>query len=54
MLEGRELKAQVIGYEERTVEDMVEAYVNPELPPEEWDLSPLSGQNQGLSAGATA
>ena len=41
VLEGRELKAQVIGYGERTVEDIVEAYVNPELPPEEWDLSRL-------------
>ncbi len=41
VLEGRELKQQVIGYGERTVEDIVEAYVNPELPPEEWDLSRL-------------
>ena len=41
VLEGRELKAQVIGYGERTVEDIVEAYVNPELLPEEWDLSRL-------------
>ncbi|MCS5698076.1 preprotein translocase subunit SecA [Cyanobium sp. FGCU-52] len=41
VLEGRELKAQVIGYGERTIDDIVEAYVNPELPPEEWDLSRL-------------
>ena len=41
VLEGRELKAQVIGYGERTIEDIVDAYVNPELPPEEWDLSRL-------------
>jgi preprotein translocase subunit SecA len=41
VLEGRELKAQVIGYGERTIEDIVEAYVNPELPPEEWDLGRL-------------
>jgi len=41
VLEGRELKAQLIGYGERTVEDIVEAYVNPELPPEEWDLTRL-------------
>ena len=39
VLEGRELKAQVIGYGECTVDDIVEAYVNPELPPKEWDLS---------------
>jgi preprotein translocase subunit SecA len=41
VLEGRELKAQVIGYGERTIDDIVEAYVNPELPPEEWDLTRL-------------
>ena len=41
VLEGRELKAQVIGYGERTIDDIVEAYVNPDLPPEEWDLSRL-------------
>jgi preprotein translocase subunit SecA len=41
VLEGRELKAQVIGYGERTIDDIVEAYVNPELPPEEWDLGRL-------------
>ncbi|MFN9870982.1 MAG: preprotein translocase subunit SecA [Cyanobacteriota bacterium] len=44
VLEGRELKAQVIGYGERTIDDIVEAYVNPELPPEEWDLSRLVGK----------
>jgi preprotein translocase subunit SecA len=52
VLEGRKLNAQVFGYEARTVEDIVEAYVKLELPPEEWDLSPLRGQNQGLPAGA--
>jgi preprotein translocase subunit SecA len=41
VLEGRELKAQVIGYGERTIDDIVEAYVNPDLPPEEWDLERL-------------
>ncbi|MCS5706397.1 preprotein translocase subunit SecA [Synechococcus sp. FGCU-3] len=41
VLEGRELKAQVIGYGERTIDDIVEAYVNPDLPPEEWDLGRL-------------
>jgi preprotein translocase subunit SecA len=41
VLEGRELKQQVIGYGERTIDDIVEAYVNPDLPPEEWDLSQL-------------
>ena len=41
VLEGRELKLQVLGYGERTIEDIVEAYVNPDLPPEEWDLQRL-------------
>jgi preprotein translocase subunit SecA len=41
VLEGRGLKQQVIGYGERTIDDIVEAYVNPDLPPEEWDLSNL-------------
>ena len=37
-LDGRALKKQVIGYGERTMGEIVEAYVNPDLPPEEWDL----------------
>ncbi|NDD46008.1 MAG: preprotein translocase subunit SecA, partial [Synechococcaceae bacterium WB9_4xB_025] len=41
VLEGRELKKQVIGYGERTMNEIVEAYVNPDLPPEEWDLAQL-------------
>ena len=31
------LKKQVIGYGERTMGEIVEAYVNPDLPLEEWD-----------------
>jgi preprotein translocase subunit SecA len=41
VLEGRELKQQVIGYGERTVIDIVDAYINSDLPPEEWDLTRL-------------
>ncbi len=41
VLEGRELKQQVIGYGQRTMEEIVEAYVNEDLPPEEWDLGNL-------------
>jgi preprotein translocase subunit SecA len=44
VLEGRDLKRQVLGYGERTMDDIVDAYVNPELPPEEWDLSRLTGK----------
>ena len=42
VLEGSELKLQVIEFGERTIDDIVEAYVNPELPPEEWDLVQLT------------
>ena len=41
VLEGIELKKQVIGYGEKTMEEVVEAYVNPDLPPEEWDIDQL-------------
>ncbi len=41
VLDGRELKLQVIGYGQRTMEEIVEAYVNEDLPPEEWDLANL-------------
>jgi len=46
VLEGRELKLQVIGYGERTMDDVVEAYVNPDLPSEEWDLARLVSKVQ--------
>ena len=46
VLEGRELKAQVVGYGERTMDDIVEAYVNPDLPSEEWDLDRLVAKVQ--------
>jgi preprotein translocase subunit SecA len=41
VLEGQDLKEQVIKYAEKTMDDIVEAYVNPDLPPEEWDLNSL-------------
>jgi len=41
VLEGRDLKEQVIKYAEQTMDDIVEAYINPELPSEEWDLKEL-------------
>ena len=44
VLDGRALKKQVIGYGERTMNEIVEAYVNPDLPPEEWDLDQLTGK----------
>ena len=41
VLKGNELKKQVIGYGEKTMEEIVEAYINPDLPPEEWDIDKL-------------
>lgn len=41
VLEGLDLKEQVIEYAEKTMDDIVEAYTNPELPPEEWKLEAL-------------
>ena len=41
VLKGADLKRQVLGYGERTMEEIVEAYINPDLPPEEWDIDQL-------------
>ncbi|MEM8641833.1 MAG: preprotein translocase subunit SecA [Cyanobacteria bacterium P01_G01_bin.54] len=41
VLEGRDLKEQVIDYAEQTMDDIVNAYTNPDLPPEEWKLDEL-------------
>jgi preprotein translocase subunit SecA len=38
VLEGVDLKEKVIEYNERTMNDIVDAYINPDLPPEEWEL----------------
>ena len=46
VLDGRELKLQVIGYGQKTMEEIVEAYVNEDLPPEEWDLKNLVSKVQ--------
>ena len=51
VLDGRALKKQVIGYGERTMSEIVEAYVNPDLPPEEWDLDQLVGKVSSSSVG---
>jgi preprotein translocase subunit SecA len=42
VLEGQDLKEQVIKYAETTMDDIVTAYINPELPPEEWELGKLT------------
>ena len=41
VLEGLDLKEQVLQYAEKTMDEIVDAYVNPELPPEEWDVDNL-------------
>jgi len=41
VLEGLDLKEQVIDYAEKTMNDIVAAYINPELPSEEWDLAQM-------------
>ncbi|BAQ66059.1 preprotein translocase subunit SecA [Geminocystis sp. NIES-3709] len=41
VLEGRELKEQVLQYATKTMDEIVDAYVNPELPPDEWNLEGL-------------
>ncbi|MEB3309732.1 MAG: preprotein translocase subunit SecA [Snowella sp.] len=41
VLEGLDLKEQVLVYAEKTMDEIVDAYVNPELPPEEWDLEKM-------------
>ena len=41
VLEGLDLKEQVLVYAEKTMDEIVDAYVNPELPPEEWDMEKM-------------
>ncbi|MBA3921304.1 MAG: preprotein translocase subunit SecA [Nostocaceae cyanobacterium] len=41
VLEGQDLKEQVIKYAEKTMDDIVEYYINPDLPDEEWELPKL-------------
>ena len=41
VLKGSELKQQVLGYGKKTMSEIVEAYTNPELPPEEWNIELL-------------
>lgn len=44
VLEGQDLKEQVVKYAELTMDDIVNAYVNPDLPPEEWELDKMVGK----------
>ena len=44
VLEGQELKEQVLEYATRTMDEIVDAYVNPDLPPDEWNMKALVGK----------
>ncbi|HIK24753.1 MAG TPA: preprotein translocase subunit SecA [Thermosynechococcus sp. M46_R2017_013] len=46
VLEGEDLKDRVLEYAEKTMDDIIAAYVNPDLPPEEWDLEGLVAKVQ--------
>jgi preprotein translocase subunit SecA len=46
VLEGQDLKNRVIEYAEQTMDDIVQAYVNPDLPPEEWKLDELVAKSK--------
>jgi preprotein translocase subunit SecA len=46
VLEGLDLKELVLQYAEKTMGEIVDAYVNPELPPEEWNLEGLLSKAQ--------
>ena len=48
VLDGRALKKQVIGYGERTMGEIVEAYVNPDLAARGMGSGPAGGQGEGV------
>ena len=41
VLEGEDLKEQVLEYATMTMGEIVDAYVNPDLPPDEWNVEAL-------------
>jgi preprotein translocase subunit SecA len=41
VLEGQDLKEQVLVYAEKTMQDIMDVNIDPELPPEEWKLEPM-------------
>ncbi|MDJ0735788.1 MAG: preprotein translocase subunit SecA [Nostocaceae cyanobacterium] len=41
VLEGQDLKELVIKYAEKTMDEIVDFYINPDLPSEEWELDKL-------------
>ncbi len=41
VLEGQDLKEQVVVYAEKTMQDIIDVNIDPDLPPEEWKLEAL-------------
>ena len=46
VLEGLDLKEQVITYAEQTMSDIVDVFINPDLPSEEWELDKIVSKSQ--------
>ncbi len=46
VLEGLDLKEQVIAYAEQTMSDIVDVFINPDLPSEEWELDKIVSKAQ--------
>ncbi|MEI6428902.1 MAG: preprotein translocase subunit SecA [Pseudanabaena sp. ELA607] len=46
VLEGENLKERVLEYAEKTMDDIVNAYINPDLPPEEWNIQGMVAKVQ--------
>ncbi len=46
VLEGLDLKEQVIAYAEQTMSDIVDVFINPDLPSEEWELDKIVSKSQ--------
>lgn len=46
ILEGENLKTKILDYVRKTVGEIVRAHVNPELPPEEWEIDKLTAKMQ--------
>jgi preprotein translocase subunit SecA len=44
VLKGEDLRDRVIEYAERTMDDIVAYYVNPDLPADEWDITSMVGK----------
>jgi len=46
VLEGLDLKEQVLQYAEKTMDEIVDAYINPDLPTEEWNLEGMLNKSK--------